>query len=134
MLTPFGREVRKLRIDHEPPMRLKDLANLVDVSSAYLSCIETGTKAASPSLVDKVADALGVDPNKRRELHRLASESTKTVQLDLSEQPTRHKDLAMTFARRFASLNESQVDDLLKIIERDEHATQSKRAPKKGRA
>ena len=58
MLTPFGREVRKLRLDYEPPMKLKDLAEALSVSSAYLSAVETGVRAASPTLVDKVADVL----------------------------------------------------------------------------
>jgi HTH-type transcriptional regulator, competence development regulator len=121
MLTPFGKEVRKLRIDHDPPMKLKDLADQIGVSSAYLSSVETGAKSAAPGLVDKVADALEVDSEVRRNLHRLASESVKVVQLDLTHGGAQAKDLAMTFARRFPSLDDEQVSALLRIIERDDN-------------
>lgn len=128
MLTAFGREVRKLRIDFTPPMKLKDLAEMVGVSSAYLSSIETGDKSASPMLVDKVADALRVDTVTRRGLHRLAAESVKVVQLDLSAgRSHRSRDLATQFARKFPTLDESQVTELLKIIDRDEHDRGKKR-------
>jgi transcriptional regulator with XRE-family HTH domain len=120
MLTSFGKEVRKLRLDSNPPMKLKDLAKRLAVSSAYLSGVETGDKSPSPTLVDKVADALRVDIATRRNLHRLAAESMKVVQLDLSSSRTNQRDLATQFARRFSTLNEDQVSEMLKIIERDE--------------
>lgn len=126
-LTPFGKEVRKLRIDHEPSLKLKDLAQAVGVSSAYLSCVETGAKAPSPKLVDSVADKLGVDSETRRKLQRLASESSRVVQLDLSQGNVQARDLAMSFARRFASLDEGQVNELLRIIERDDNMALKKK-------
>ncbi len=122
MLTQFGKEIRKLRIDHQPPLKLKDLADAIDVSSAYLSAVETGNKTPSPSLVDKIADKLKVDQVRRKELHSLARESQKVVQLDLSESTNQAKELAVAFARRFTSLNEGDMERLMQIIERDQNA------------
>ena len=50
MFTPFGKKIRKMRIDKE--VRLKDMALSLGVTSAFLSAIETGKKNITPKLFD----------------------------------------------------------------------------------
>jgi transcriptional regulator with XRE-family HTH domain len=45
MLTPFGKKVRKLRID--VGVTLKSMADAMGVTSSYLSAIETGKRAVT---------------------------------------------------------------------------------------
>ena len=42
MLTEFGKALRKIRIDRQ--QLLKDMANKLGVSSAYLSAVENGKR------------------------------------------------------------------------------------------
>lgn len=42
MLTRFGKQLRKLRIDREE--RLKDMADRLNVTTAYLSAVENGKR------------------------------------------------------------------------------------------
>ena len=123
MLTPFGREVRRLRLDHEGGPKLKDLADALGVSSAYLSAVETGRKSAPPKLVERIADLFKVDDKKRNELLRLASASAKTVQLSLTGQGERRRELAVAFARRFSELSEEGIAKMLDVIEHEAAST-----------
>ena len=43
MLTPFGKAVRKIRIDHN--MKLSTMAERLDVKPAFLTSVETGRKS-----------------------------------------------------------------------------------------
>ena len=122
MLSPLGKEIRKMRLDHEDTPRLKDLADALGVSSAYLSAVETGRKSASSTLVDRICDLFKTDDAKRQELRRLAMNSTKYVQLQLTGQSSKSRELATAFARRFPSMDEDTVDTLLQVIQRDEAA------------
>jgi transcriptional regulator with XRE-family HTH domain len=109
-----------MRLDHKETPKLKDLADAMGVSSAYLSAVETGKKPASAALVDKISDLFKVDMEKRRELHRLALQSAKFVQLQLAGKDSKTRTLATEFARRFPTLDEDTVDTLLQVIQRDE--------------
>ena len=117
MLSPFGKEVRKMRIEHKDTPNLKDMAEALDVSSAYLSAVETGKKPASSALVEKIADYFNVSARQRTELHQLASKSAKFVQLQLTGANSKSRELATAFARRFPGLDEDEVDTWLQFIE-----------------
>jgi len=123
MLTAFGKAVRKMRLDRDGMQKLKDLADALNVSSAFLSAVETGKKTASPDLVDRIADVFAVDARKRRELHQLATESAKSVQLSLVNGEAKSRQVAVMFARKFPSFSEETLEKLLQVIERDRTKT-----------
>lgn len=107
-LTPFGKMVRKLRIDHS--LLLKEMADAVGMSSAWLSGVETGRKPIPAGLVDKVASFLDLNGTQRAELSEAAEysrkdQSIKNVAID-------RRDVAAVLARRFNELDEG---DLAKI-------------------
>lgn len=120
MLSPFGREVRKMRLEHDDTPKLKDLADALGVSSAYLSAVETGKKPAPASMVDKIAAYFDLDVKKRAHLRQLATQSMKFVQLDLHGKDAKSRELATAFARRFPTLDEADVDAWLQVIQEDE--------------
>ncbi len=51
-LTPFGRFIRKYRIDHD--ILLKHMADKLGLSSAFLSAIENGAKSIPFDFEDKL--------------------------------------------------------------------------------
>lgn len=119
-LTPFGREVRRLRLEHPATPMLKDLADAVGVSSAFLSAVETGRKPPPAKIVDDIARFFDVDVRKRAELHRLAAASAKSIQLSLTGTTDRSRELAVAFARRFPDLTEENVERMLELIEHEQ--------------
>jgi len=52
MLTPFGKALRKLRLDLD--ISLKDMAEKLNVSSSFLSAVETGKKKIPQNFLEKI--------------------------------------------------------------------------------
>src|SRR5690349_19566525 len=73
MLTPFGKTLRKERL--ERGMMLGEMAEGLKVSSSYLSQIETGKKAVSDAFVRKCAQFLELNDTDTWALERDAAAS-----------------------------------------------------------
>jgi hypothetical protein len=116
MLTSFGKEVRRLRLQSAKFPKLKDLADFLGVSSAYLSSVETGRKPIPDAWLDAISRAFQLDARGRKRLLNAAGESKTMVQLSLSTVTPKQRQLATAFARRFQSLDEGEVEVLLQAI------------------
>lgn len=116
MLTPFGKVVRKLRIDKGE--RLKEMAESFEMSSAYLSAVETGKKAVSVELVASVVRHFGLSAKEERELVKAAQQSGTQVTVGLVGASSHHRAVAIAFARRFSALSEEEVNKIKLILER----------------
>lgn len=102
MLTEFGKVSRKLRIDHS--LTLKEVADQMEVSSAYLSGVETGRKPLSMDLVNKVISVMRLSVNEVEALLKAAGQTLEEVKLSLADGRTpEEKEVALMFARRFGS-------------------------------
>ena len=66
MLTEFGKILRKLRIDRQELLR--DMAKNLEVSSAYLSAVETGKRKIPIDWCSKISTLYKLDPDTIREL------------------------------------------------------------------
>ncbi|ENZ77831.1 MULTISPECIES: helix-turn-helix domain-containing protein [Ralstonia] len=114
-LTPFGKAVRKARLDAE--VTLSDMAAALDVTSAFLSALETGRKKIPPQLAERVEayfDKQGVHTEK---LQPLADVSNKSVSLDgLSPQ---HQMMVAGFARAsWDQLDSKDLDNLTQLLKK----------------
>lgn len=106
-LTPFGRAVRNGRM--EIGARLKDMADFLQVSSAYLSAVETGAKKLTDDLLDGVLSyfrqhSLDVTP-----IQRAAYQSQEEVTLDLGNTSAETREVIAAFARRFPDMDDEKV-------------------------
>ncbi|MEX3748364.1 helix-turn-helix domain-containing protein [Lysinibacillus xylanilyticus] len=73
MLNEFGQVIRKLRT--KKGIRLNDFANRIDVSSAYLSNLETGkTETINLGLLEKIQEELSIFPMDNFETEKENSE------------------------------------------------------------
>lgn len=106
MLTAFGKAIRKYRIDKA--LVLRDMANELSVSAAYLSAIETGKKSATPELIEKIANYFELDEKDRQELKSLAFKSRHEYRLNVVATDTKTRELVASFARSFSNLNEKE--------------------------
>ncbi len=99
MLTEFGKELRKLRIDLE--VSLKQLAEKLDVSSAYLSGIETGRKPVNALILNNIKAALNLNEQQLNQLVNAASKSMNEVVIRPTD--VSRAELALMFARKVDS-------------------------------
>jgi len=114
MLTPFGKELRKLRIDRE--MRLGEMAKLLEVSAAFLSAVETGKKGVPEAMVSEIGKALKLKNEQMARLKQAAAASVISVRIELREADIEARELAVGFARRFPDLTEKQKQVLQKLL------------------
>ena len=102
-LTEFGKTLRKARIDHD--ISLKDLADLLNLSPAFLSGVETGRKAVNPSLINKITSVMNLSKTESDELNIAASKTLKEVSLRVNSD--HDAEIAIMFARK---VEENKVD------------------------
>jgi len=112
MLTPFGVEVRKLRLDRR--MRLLDLARLINRTAAFISATETGRKPIPEGYVDAVANAMQLTSEETEQLHRAADQTRKEVRLDKLSKDQR--ELVAAFARKLDDLPADLLEEFRRRV------------------
>lgn len=115
MLTEFGRFLRKLRIDRGE--LIKDMAEKLDVTSSYLSAIETGKRNIPDTWPERIALLYHLSHDDTYRLHEAALRSAKTITLAIAGMDTPKKEAAILFAREFENMDDTllmQIRDLLK--------------------
>ncbi|MFZ2160993.1 MAG: helix-turn-helix transcriptional regulator [Sideroxyarcus sp.] len=109
-LTEFGKVVRKARLDANVTM--SDMATSLQVSSAFLSSLETGRKKVPEDWAKKISAYFKKRGVAVEELQAAADVSNKSVSLEgLS---TTHQMLIAGFAR--ASFDEAQIKNLKALL------------------
>lgn len=114
-MTPFGKALRKLRIDRE--LLLGDMAERLGISASYLSQIETGKKPIPDGFVDKLGNAYSLVGDELRDIRHQAVISTNEfkIQLGLGAN-AQDKVLADTLATEFARLSPDAKERIAKVI------------------
>lgn len=116
-LTPFGKALRKLRIDKD--MLLKEMADGAGVTPAFLSAVEVGRKAIPKNLVDRIADGTRLDAETRIQLRTAADLSASHVEIPLAGVSSMFdRTLAVQLARNFDTLDEGQKNSIKEIMDR----------------
>ncbi len=114
MLTPFGKIVRKMRIDLG--ITLKSMAESMGMTSSYLSAIETGKRAVTDKILESIVSYLAKNEDDATKLKDAAQDSMQSVEINLSGRGANARNAAMSFARSFDDLNEDDFDKLLKLL------------------
>lgn len=115
-LTPLGRELRKLRIDHSET--LGDLAGALKLSVAFLSAIETGRKNTPSDFIGRVVEHYKLDKTQSRKLTELAELSQKEVKLSLDKRSDKDREMVALFARNFANLTDVERQKINQVLEK----------------
>lgn len=115
MLTKFGIEVRKLRIDRS--MKLADMASGLGVTSAYLSAVENGKKKLTTEFAEKTIEYLDISDEEGMHVLGAAYESQEEFSIKVKDEDSSLiKNAAGAFARKIKSSNLSD-EDAASIIE-----------------
>ena len=120
MLTEFGKEIRKLRIDLG--ITLFEMAQATGISSAFLSAMENGKKSVPDSYIDVLANQFEYVRNAKERFLTLADKTTKEVRINLEGSESAANELATAFARNFSELSDDQVAKIKSILNQKENA------------
>jgi transcriptional regulator with XRE-family HTH domain len=123
-MTPLGHKLRQMRA--ERGIRLKDMAEALDVSSAYLSALEHGHRG-KPTwfLLQRIIAYFNVIWDEAEELQRLAEISDPKVTVPTAGLPPKATELANRLAANIDSLSE---EDLAFLTEEVVHRAARRRA------
>jgi transcriptional regulator with XRE-family HTH domain len=111
-LTPFGLEMRKLRLEKQ--LRLLDLAKKLDVSAAYLSAIETGKKPIPDGLAAKIGRACDLTAEELAVLGKAKDRTRKEVRV--AQHKEEDRELIAAFARQLDDVPPDLKDALRKLV------------------
>lgn len=114
-MTPFGAKLREMR--KAQSMSLKDLAEAIGVSSAYLSALEHGQRSR-PSwyLIQRIIAHFNVIWDEAEHLERLAALSHPRVTLDTSRLSPEATELANRLAENISKLSQTDIENMLNIV------------------
>lgn len=126
MLTSFGKFSRKLRIDHGE--LLKEMAEKLGVTSAYLSAVEVGKRNVPEEWIERITNIYELANDEVRQLRSAYDQTITQLKIDLSNRTPRHREAAMVFAREFQEMDEDEVNEFLKTIEHMKNKSRSGRS------
>jgi len=114
-MTPFGMKIRALRAQRD--IKLKDMAEAVGVSSAYLSALEHGNRGR-PSwyLVQRIIAYFNVIWDEAEEIATLAKISHPKVTIDTSDLSPAATELANVLADKISTLSDDELENLLTTL------------------
>lgn len=116
MLTPLGKELRILRINRGE--FLKNMADKLHITPAYLSAIENGKREPTKKFMDSLFAEYDLTEQKAEQIEKAYFETVNSVKIDVSLQTREKRDLSLVFARRLDSLSEDEVKSIRKILDR----------------
>ena len=114
MLTNFGKFCRKLRIDRSE--LLIDMAEKLNVSTAFLSSVENGKKKPPVEWKDIIATSYNLDQKANEEFNGCFFEARNINSIDISTLHNENKDLMLAFARKIDTLGEERLSKIKRII------------------
>jgi transcriptional regulator with XRE-family HTH domain len=114
-MTPFGVKLRQLRAERR--IRLKDMAEALGVSAAYLSALEHGRRGRpTHAMVVAICAQLGIIWDDADELMRLARLSHPRITVDTAGLSAEATELANLLAERIRKLPPDRVARLLELL------------------
>jgi transcriptional regulator with XRE-family HTH domain len=121
-MTPFGDRMRKLRA--ERGVTLKDMAEALGVSSAYLSALEHG-KRGRPGwhLIQRILAYFNIIWDEADDVVRLARISHPRITIDTSGLNPKATELANRLADEIGKLDAATLDELLATLGRKRQKT-----------
>lgn len=106
-MTPFGKYMRNLRLDKG--MMLKECAEQLEVTSAYLSALEHGKKGLpNAKFLERIVIAMKLDSAQEAALRDSVKDSDTRFEISAKATPMAF-ETANAFARRLPSLSELQL-------------------------
>ena len=116
MLTELGKYLRKLRIDRGE--LLKDMAEQVGMTSAYLSSIENGKRNPPDGLIEKISEKYDLSKCEQDDLEDVLAMTRNEFGVSILNADTSRREMGLTFARRFDDLSDFQITEIINILNR----------------
>lgn len=115
MLTEFGKITRKIRIDND--VLLKDMADALNISAAFLSKIETGKSKPNLKLADKIKYIYNLDDKNYNDLINAIDIDNKSIIQPVFAKSKSDMKLIVKLANSLKNMSKSQKQELAKLLD-----------------
>jgi transcriptional regulator with XRE-family HTH domain len=122
MATEFGKRMKILRIERDE--LLKDMAEKLGMSAAYLSSIESGDRSIPIGFAQKVIAKYNLCDMDAAALQNAADVSTSVLKVDVANVDSIKKKTLALFARSLDQLSTNDLQGITEIIRKNRHAGQ----------
>lgn len=112
-LTKFGSFIRKYRIDKT--IYLKDMADKLGITSAFLSAMETGSKPIPLGMEEKILSYFEMTPQEKSDLLNAVDETRTQASIKISNNKL-EQQLVGAFCRQLNTLDDEKKKAILKIL------------------
>lgn len=114
MLTNLGKFLRKLRIDHGEI--LKDMADKLNVTVSFLSAVENGKKRMPSGWNEQICNLYSLTEQQKADFTTAVAETAEAIEMNLAPASINRRELAVSFARSFNSLDDDQAEEIRNIL------------------
>ncbi len=114
MLTELGKYLRRYRIDNG--LLLKDMANALNITPAYLSAIENGKRSPTIEFVNNIGQVCHFDENANKDLMDSYFQTVNAITINTYSANEKQADLGLVFARKISSLSDEQISKIHQIL------------------
>lgn len=118
MVTRLGKILRKIRIDRDE--LLKNMADKLNMSPSMLSSIENGVRKAPNDFLQRIENSYSLTREERDDIESALSDDWGAIRIPLDDVKDSDKKLALTFARSFTRINDSDKQRILDILSKEE--------------
>lgn len=115
MLTEFGKITRKLRIDND--ILLKNMADALNISAAFLSKLETGKSKPNLKLADKIKNIYNLDDKAYNDLINAIDIDTNNIIQPVFAKSKSDMKLIVKLANALKNMSKSQKQELAKRLD-----------------
>lgn len=116
MLTKFGKELRALRLERDELLR--DMADKLGVTVAYLSAIENGKRRIPDEWIQKISAIYNLSEEKEEKLQEYAYEDKNEIRINMEGITMDQRNLVYSFARRFQNLDTGDIKELQNVLDK----------------
>lgn len=117
MVTPFGKELRLLRLEKD--QLLKEMADCLGVTPAYLSSIENGKRQPTDELINKLFSAYALSTEDKARIISAKNQTNREIRIDFTNSKPGSEELGLLFARKFDGLTDTQIQSLKEMLNRE---------------
>lgn len=113
-LNSIGEFLRTIRMQNGEI--LKNMAEKLNVSSAFLSAVENGKKKMPADWETKLKELYNLNEEEIEKLKIAVLESGEKVEINIKDVSPKNRDLAIVFARSFGELEDDAADAIKRIL------------------
>lgn len=118
MLTSFGKELRKLRIERSELM--KDMAERLEVTVSYLSAVENGKRNVPRSWIEDIAKIYALSIERQEMLKESVYRAQESIEFSLKNKNQEDLDFLFVLARRYEDLGSDEKQKIIEILNHKE--------------